>query len=150
MASLEFTSCIDPCLCLSITTGNYQRLEPEPKDASVQLGPVVFKERFELPLSGGHVGLLLGSGGNFIKQLCSKHKVSVHLGEESKEGPKKRGHTYLSGDTIKVTVSHVPEEKADVEGFKEELMRRATAVNESRKKHTSNVSQCFILFQHLR
>ena len=76
----------------------------------------------------------------------------MHLGEESGSSesqgdglPGKRGrgrrkqYIQSTGDTIKVTVCSKPEDKADVKGFKEQLLKRAKTVTNSREKHQENV-----------
>ena len=129
---------------ISPYTGDYHNLEPKSNDTSGKLEPVVRKECFDLPLSSSYLGVFLGTQGKHIKPLCSQYKVQMHLGEENVKGQSRRGmrqqYVQSSDDVIKVTVCSKPEDKADVEGFKEQLLKRATAVSESREKHQENVS----------
>ena len=68
----------------------------------------------------------------------------MHLGEENVKGQSRRGmrqqYVQSSDDVIKVTVCSKPEDKADVEGFKEQLLKRVTTVSKSREKHQENVT----------
>ena len=121
--------------------GDYHYLEPQIKAAKTE--PVILKEKFEVALSPSNVGVFVGTGGKYIQELCSKYRVKVHLGEEGSSG-KGRGQR-LIGDTIKVTVSHKAEDKADVEGLKEAMIKRAKDVNISREKHMENVSHLCVV-----
>ena len=137
-----------------LKTGDFHNLEPRPKDvtSSGTPEPVILKEYFNLPLSSSYLGVFLGTRGKHIKPLCTQYKVQMHLGEEGdSEGQggvarRRRGrwnqHEYIltSSDTIKVTVCSKPEDKVDVEGFKEEMVKRAKTVTESREKHQKNVN----------
>ena len=97
----------------------------------------VSNESFELPLSSSYIGVFVGSKGKHLKELCSKYRVKVHLGEERKKG---RGrYVHLTGDTVKVTVSYESEDNPDVTGLKEEMLKRAKEVSHSREKHLANV-----------
>lgn len=123
-------------ISLSLCAGDYHELEPQIKLTKPALR--VSDESFELPLSSSYIGVFVGSGGKHIKELCSKYRVKVHLGEER---GKRRGHyVHLSGDTVKVTVSYKSEDSPDVSGFKEEVLKRAKEVSFSREKHLSCVS----------
>ena len=132
-------------------TGDYHNLEPKPKDTTFSAPePVILKECFDLPLSSSYIGVFLGTRGKHIRPLCSQYKVQMHLGEEDggeshgREGRRGRGrkkqYILTSGDTIKVTICSKPGDKADVKGFKEELVKRTKAITKSREKHQENVS----------
>ena len=136
-----------------LKTGDFHNLEPRPKDvtSSGTPEPVILKEHFNLPLSSSYLGVFLGTLGKHVKPLCTQYKVQMHLGEEGDSegqggvGRRRRGrwnqkYIQTSGDTIKVTVCSKPEDKVDVEGFKEEMVKRAKAVTESREKHQKNVN----------
>ena len=141
--------------CFFSNTGDYHNLEPKPKDTtSGPPEPVILKECFDLPLLSSYLGVFLGARGKHIKPLCTQYKVQMHLGEENSSesqggGRRRRGRgkqvIQSSGDTIKVTVCFKPEDKSDVKGFKEELVKRAETVTKSREKHQENVS--FVLLQ---
>lgn len=98
------------------------------------------KEKFEIPLSYNYIGVFIGVEGRHMKQLCSKYKASVQLGEKVDGGKRRRPrYIHATGDTIPVTISHKAEDTVNVNGLKEELLKRAKTVNESREKHLSNV-----------
>lgn len=119
--------------------GDYLKLEPPShQNEPTKLEPVIVKESLELPLSSVYLGVFLGSKGKHIKPLCSQYGVSMHLGEE-RQG-KRRQFEYISGDTVKVTISCKAGDNADLEGFKEQLLKRANTVNQSRKEHQAHVS----------
>lgn len=126
----------------SIDTGDYGALEPKSK--RVKQEQLTLKEQFELPLSSSHIGVFMGTGGKYMKQLCSQYGVSVHLGEENEGERRKKGPRYVfaTGDTVKVTVYWSAETKVHIDGFKEELLKRAKVVKQSREQHLSNVRHC--------
>ena len=124
------------CISLQPCAGDYHDLEPQLKLTKPALN--VSNESFELPLSASYIGVFVGSEGKHIKELCSKYKVKVHLGEE--KGRRRGRYVHLTGDTVKVTVSYKSEDNPDVRGFKEEMLKRAKEVSLSREKHLSDVS----------
>ena len=87
----------------------------------------------------------MGSGGRYIKEMCSKYRVSVRLGEKTQGGGGERrwphrSYTYATGDKVKVTINWSGETKVEIERFKEELLRRSKVVKEKREQHLASVS----------
>lgn len=120
---------------LSLCAGDYHDLEPQLKLTKPALH---VSNTFELPLSSSYIGVFVGSGGKHLKELCSKYKVKVHLGGERRKG---RGrYVHLTGDTVKVSISYESNDNPDVNGFKEEMFKRAKEVSLCREKHLANVS----------
>ena len=128
--------------------GDYSALEPLSKSDKPE--PLKFEEQFEIPLSTDNIGVFVGSGGKYIKEVCSKYGVRIRLGEKTQGGGggggqmrvPRHSHTYAIGDKVKVTVYWSDETKdlVEIERFKQELLGRAKAVKEKREQHLANVS----------
>ena len=126
----------------TIHVGDYSALEPPSKPDKPE--PLKFEEQFEIPLSTNNIGVFMGSGGRYIKEICSKYGVSVRLGEKSQGGRGERvphrSYMYATGDKVKVTVNWSGDTKVEIEGFKNELLRRSKVVKEKREQHFASVS----------
>ena len=104
--------------------------------------PVILKIEMELPLSSSHLGVFFGFGGKHIKPLCSKQGVTVHF--DSKEQRHHRrlvygGKYHITGDSVKVSMTYLPERQEKVEAIRSMLQKRTELVTEQRTQHEANV-----------
>lgn len=121
-------------------SGDLSALTPPTQTGSHPVQPLPPTVSFVLPLSSRFLGVFFGSGGARIKSLCQQFGVKIHFEEVDKQSNNKsKSSSYLTGDSVKVTVEGEVGKKVDFSGVQENLMSRAELVNKKRKQHQENV-----------
>ena len=92
---------------------------------------------FDLPLSSSYLGVYFGHSGSKIKQVNQQFGVKVHISPVGGVAPSRRGQR-MYAEKLEARVEGGGVEK-DLLAVKKELISRAQAVQENRKKHEENV-----------